>query len=99
MTGHRAPPAPAADAVPLPITGELDLHTFRPADLGELLPAYFGECRARGLREVRVIHGKGTGTLRATVHAALRRSPDVVSFRTGDEGSGSWGATLVTLRP
>jgi DNA-nicking Smr family endonuclease len=77
----------------------LDLHTFRPADLGELLPAYFAECRARGLREVRVVHGKGTGTLRETVHALLRRSPLVVSFRSGDENTGSWGATLVTLRP
>ena len=87
-------PAP----VPLPITGELDLHTFRPADLGELLPTYFAECRTRGIREVRVIHGKGTGTLRTTVHAWLRRSPLVVSFRSGDESTGSWGATIVTLR-
>ena len=93
-----APPA-APDAVPLPITDELDLHTFRPADLGELLPAYFAECQARGLREVRIIHGKGTGTLRETVHAHLRRSPLVASFRIGDEHTGSWGATLVRLRP
>jgi DNA-nicking Smr family endonuclease len=84
--------------VPLPISGELDLHTFRPEDLGELLPAYFAECAARGIREVRVIHGKGTGTLRTTVHALLRRSPAVATFRAGDEKSGGWGATLVTLR-
>ena len=96
-----APPAtddPAGEPVPLPITGELDLHTFRPSDLGELLPAYFAECRARGVREVRVVHGKGTGTLRTTVHAWLRTSPLVASFRSGDEHSGSWGATIVTLR-
>ncbi|MDO8540231.1 MAG: Smr/MutS family protein [Opitutaceae bacterium] len=83
--------------MPLPITGELDLHTFRPSDLGELLPAYFDECRSRGILEVRVIHGKGTGTLRTTVHALLRRLPHVESFRLGDETSGSWGATIVTL--
>jgi dsDNA-specific endonuclease/ATPase MutS2 len=47
---------------------------------------------------VRVIHGKGTGTLRATVHALLQRSPLVASFRSGDEHSGSWGATIVTLK-
>jgi dsDNA-specific endonuclease/ATPase MutS2 len=88
---HEAP-------VPLPITGELDLHTFRPQDLGELIPAYLAECAARGIREVRVVHGKGTGTLRTTVHALLRRSPLVASFRLGDEQSGSWGATIVTLR-
>ena len=90
---------PPADApVPIPITGELDLHTFRPDDLGALIPAYLAECAARGLRDVRVIHGKGTGTLRATVHALLQRSPLVQAFRLGDEHSGSWGATLVTLR-
>ena len=84
--------------LPLPITGELDLHTFRPSDVGELIPAWLAECATHGLREVRIIHGKGTGTLRTTVHALLRRSPLVQSFRLGDEHSGSWGATLVTLR-
>lgn len=94
MSVDSAENAPVA----IPITGELDLHTFRPSDLGELLPAYLAECAARGIREVRVIHGKGTGTLRTTVHALLRRLPLVASFRQGDENTGSWGATLVTLR-
>ncbi len=84
--------------VPIPITGELDLHTFQPEDLGELLPAYLEECAARGLNDVRIIHGKGTGTLRETVRALLERSPLVQSFRPGDTLSGSWGATIVTLR-
>ena len=84
--------------IPLPITGELDLHTFRPSDLGELIPVYLEECAARGLVEVRIVHGKGTGTLRTTVHALLRRCRLVKGFRPGDEHSGSWGATLVTLR-
>lgn len=87
------------DPVALPIRGELDLHTFRPSDLGELIPAYLAECHARGLREVRIIHGKGTGTLRTTVHVLLQRSPLVRSFRLGDEHTGGWGATLVTLHP
>lgn len=85
-------------AVQLPITGELDLHTFRPSDLGELLPAYLAECQARQLRTVRIVHGKGTGTLRTTVHTLLRRSPLVKSFRLGDEHTGMWGATLVDLK-
>ncbi|HZP59857.1 MAG TPA: Smr/MutS family protein [Opitutaceae bacterium] len=84
--------------VPLPITGELDLHTFSPRDIGRLLPAYFEECRKQGIFSVRVVHGKGTGTLRATVQAWLRRSPLVQDFRSGDETSGGWGATVVTLR-
>lgn len=94
MSGKLPDPAP----VVLPITGELDLHTFRPEDLGELIPAYLGECAARKMREVRIVHGKGTGTLRTTVHALLKRSPLVQSFRSGDEHTGGWGATLVTLR-
>jgi DNA-nicking Smr family endonuclease len=84
--------------VPLPITGELDLHTFDPRDLGELIPAYLDECAARGIREVRIVHGKGTGTVRRTVHTLLQRCPIVSAIRQGDETSGSWGATIVTLR-
>ncbi|MFM1746432.1 MAG: hypothetical protein RLZZ188_98 [Verrucomicrobiota bacterium] len=99
MNGAAAKDDAGTEAVPLPITGELDLHTFRPADLGELLPAYFSECRARGLRRVRVVHGKGTGALRATVHAHLRRSPQVRTFGTCDGSAGSWGATWVELAP
>ncbi len=82
----------------MPITGELDLHTFRPQDLGDLIPAYLAECATRGICTVRIIHGKGTGTLRATVHALLRRSSLVDSYRQGDETSGGWGATIVALR-
>lgn len=87
------------DPVAIPITGELDLHTFRPAEIASLLDDYFAECRKRGLLRVRVIHGKGTGTLRTTVHAHLRRSPGVAGFSQGDETTGSWGATIVTLKP
>ncbi len=83
--------------VRLPITGELDLHTFDPRDLDELLPAWLAECRAHGLRSVRIVHGKGTGTLRTRVHAFLQRSPLVAEFHFGNERTGSWGATVVTL--
>ncbi|MCF7687454.1 MAG: Smr/MutS family protein [Cephaloticoccus sp.] len=84
--------------VELPITWELDLHTFQPSDLPELIPAYLAACVARNFREVRIIHGKGTGTLRTTVQTILQRLPQVQSFRLGDEHSGGWGATVVTLR-
>ena len=85
--------------VVIPITGELDLHTFRPADAASLVETYLAECRRRGLHRVRIIHGKGTGALRETVHARLRTLPGVVGFVLGDEHSGGWGATLVTLAP
>ncbi len=87
------------EPVRIPLTGELDLHTFRPQEIASLLESYLEECARTGIREVRVVHGKGTGTLRETVHAWLRRSPRVAGFRLGDERTGGWGATLVTLMP
>jgi dsDNA-specific endonuclease/ATPase MutS2 len=92
--GAEDEPAP----VTIPITWELDLHTFQPADLPVLIPAYLDACLVQNLKKVRIVHGKGTGTLRQTVHAILQRSPQVLSFHLGDESTGSWGATLVTLR-
>ena len=88
-----------AAPVRIPITGELDLHNFQPREIASLLEEYLAECARIGHREVRIVHGKGTGTLRTTVQAWLRRSPRVVSFRPGDEHTGGWGATLVTLKP
>ena len=89
---------PEVTPLPLPITGELDLHTFRPEDLDDLIPAYLAECAARHFPDVRIIHGKGTGRLRVRVHTLLRSSPFVRTYRLGDARSGSWGATVVTLR-
>jgi dsDNA-specific endonuclease/ATPase MutS2 len=86
------------DAVPLEISGALDLHTFKPSEVKELVPDYLDECVRRGISEVRIIHGKGTGVLRRVVHAALDRHPRVVSYRPGGSGEGAWGATMVTLR-
>ena len=95
----RMPEEPPEEPVDLPITGELDLHTFRPSEVVSLLDDYFSECRKRGLHRVRVVHGKGTGALRETVHAHLRHAPGVAGFALGDETSGGWGATVVTLKP
>jgi dsDNA-specific endonuclease/ATPase MutS2 len=91
-------PGQEPDAVELPINGVLDLHLFRPADVGDLVPEYLAECRKRGILQVRIIHGKGTGALRESVHAILRRMPEVAAFGLAAENAGSWGATLVTLR-
>jgi len=85
--------------VDVPIDGVLDLHTFQPREVKDLLPEYLLECREKDILEVRVIHGKGTGMLRETVHAILKRMPEIASFRLADETSGGWGATIVGLRP
>ena len=87
-----------AEGVVLPIDGTLDLHTFRPDEVRELLPDYISECLARQIHELRIIHGKGRGILRAHVRKILGRDPRVESIRNADESAGSFGATLVTLR-
>ncbi len=87
-----------ADATVLPIEGVLDLHAFVPAEVKAVVTAYLEACLEAGLGEVRLIHGKGVGALRRTVHALLERHPRVVAFRLADEAQGGWGATLVTLR-
>jgi len=86
-------------AVALPIDGILDLHAFRPKEVKELVPEYLAECRARGILEVRIIHGKGDGTLRRIVHAALDRIEFVQGYRLAEQTSGGWGATRVDLLP
>jgi len=96
---NTPPQSPPPEPVRIPITGELDLHTFHPRETARVLDAYIEACLEKGIGEVRIIHGKGTGALRETVHAHLRRHPRVVSFRLGDETSGAWGATLARLRP
>jgi len=80
-----------------PIDGVLDLHAFRPAEARELVADYLKECRDRGILEVRIIHGKGTGALRRTVHAVLARMPEVSSFQPANDSVSGWGATVVTL--
>ncbi len=82
-----------------PIDGTLDLHAFKPGEVGDLVPEYLAECGRRGIRQVRIIHGKGTGQLRERVHAVLRRIPAVASFSLAPGAMGGWGATVVELRP
>lgn len=81
-----------------PIDGTLDLHTFLPGEVTDLVPEYLAACRERDITQVRIIHGKGVGTLRRTVESVLRKLPYVESFNSADETAGGWGATIVTLR-
>jgi dsDNA-specific endonuclease/ATPase MutS2 len=91
-------PEPDNAPVEIPIDGVLDLHTFSPKDVRDLVPEYIGECLSRGITEIRIIHGKGTGTLKAVVHGLLKKDPRVASFKDAGTGGGGWGATEVKLR-
>jgi Smr domain len=86
------------EPVEQPINGALDLHTFQPSDVKDLVPEYLTACRERGILRVRIIHGKGTGTLKRMVQSILKKLPYVESFRTAEEEGGGWGATIVELR-
>ena len=86
------------DPVEFLINGELDLHIFRPSEVGELVPDYIGLCLEKGITRVRIIHGKGTGTLRTTVHAILKRDSRVARFELAGPGEGGWGATVAHLK-
>ena len=81
----------------LPIDGLLDLHTFRPEDAASVVDDYLRACQEQGIFEVRIIHGKGKGVLRRTVHALLEKHALVLDFSL-DSGPSSWGATVVRLR-
>jgi len=80
------------------LTDVLDLHAFAPRDVKELVGDYLDEAVARGWTEVRIIHGKGVGTLRTITHAVLDRHPAVASYQLADGKAGGWGATIVVLR-
>ena len=87
------------EPIQLPIDGVLDLHTFKPAEIKDLIPDYLAACRTRRILQVRIIHGKGIGNLRRTAHAILAKHPDVISYTVDYPQFGGWGATLVQLRP
>lgn len=86
------------EVIELPISDSLDLHTFHPREVKDLVNAWLDEVWARGFSEVRIIHGKGTGQLRERVHSVLRKHPAVERFELGAHGRGSWGATVAWLR-
>lgn len=92
-------PGDGPDEIPSVEIGDvLDLHTFRPRDIPDLVADYLDECQIRGFQQVRIIHGKGIGNLRRTVHAILERHDGVEEYALAEESAGGWGATLVRLK-
>lgn len=87
----------ADDPVEVPLEDVIDLHSFRPSETASVVEEYLAAAAARGFREVRVVHGRGTGAQRRTVRAVLARSPLVLEFRDAPPERGGWGATVVLL--
>ncbi len=83
------------DPVRVPIEDWIDLHTFRPREVADLVEEYLYQARLRGFRRVRIIHGRGTGVQREIVRSILKRHPGVISFSDAPDR----GATLVVLAP
>jgi DNA-nicking Smr family endonuclease len=85
------------DIIHIPIDGVLDLHTFNPKEVASVVYEYLSACVDKDIYEVRIIHGKGKGVLRRTVHGLLEKHPLVLEFKL-DTGPSSWGTTLVHLK-
>ena len=85
------------EPVRIPIDGVLDLHAFSPKDAASVVDEYLRACIEERIYEARVIHGKGRGDLRRTVHSLLEKHPDVLKFNL-DSGHSGWGATVVYLK-
>jgi DNA-nicking Smr family endonuclease len=83
--------------VKLTIEDVLDLHTFRPKDIPDLLEDYFSECLKAGIYSVRIIHGKGKGIQKKRVQGLLEKNSLVTAFKEAPPEAGGWGATLVEL--
>jgi DNA-nicking Smr family endonuclease len=84
--------------IQLPIDGVLDLHSFQPREVKDLVQDYLAACQEKGILQVRIIHGKGIGNLRRTVHALLAKHPEVIDYGLDHPQFGGWGATIVNLR-
>jgi DNA-nicking Smr family endonuclease len=89
---------PDQEPIVLPIDGVLDLHTFSPKEVADLLADYVAECHKMRIYDLRIIHGKGKGILKDRVRKILAQNPMVESFSEAPLEAGGWGATLVRLK-
>ncbi len=95
---HLSDLQPDEDQGFIRVTDVLDLHGFFPQQIPEVLEEFINEARRLGIREVRVIHGKGRSRLKYEVHSFLREDDRVEAFSDAPADLGGWGATLVLLK-
>ena len=89
---------PFPEPIELEITDSLDLHAFAPHEVKSVVQNYLQEARKKGFKIVRIIHGKGIGVQREMVRKVLSETDFVKSYKTADEFSGSWGATIAEFK-
>ena len=89
---------PDEDPVVLPLEDHIDLHPFAPRDIPSVVEEYVWQCHEEGLREVRLIHGRGKGVQRRIVQSALEKNPLVESCHDAPPERGGWGATVAVIR-
>lgn len=89
---------PFSEPIDLEITDSIDLHSFAPRDVKSVVENYLEEVRKKNFKLVRIIHGKGIGVQREIVRKVLEASDSVESYKSGDEFSGGWGATIAKLK-
>jgi DNA-nicking Smr family endonuclease len=93
------PPDPPFDQpVILPVEDSIDLHAFQPKDIPSVVEEYLEQCKQAGFRELRIVHGKGTGVQRKVVRSVLGKHPAVESYHDAPPEAGGWGATIVMLK-
>ena len=80
-----------------PVRLELDLRGANAEEAIEKVDKYIDDAEIAGLHEVTLIHGKGTGALRKSIHDFLRTRPHVAAYRLGKYGEGESGVTVVTI--
>ena len=92
------------EPIQLPIDGVLDLHTFSPREIKDLVPDYLAACRERGIFQVRIIHGKGLGSinrepvLKLHVRHWLMQRDEVLAYVQARPADGGGGAVMVLLK-
>ena len=97
MSGMYGDDPHSEEPLRIPITDSLDLHTFRPHEVKDLVEEYLNECVQRGFHEVRIIHGKGTGALRTKINQQLEQDERVRSHEMGELYEGGAGVTVVEM--
>jgi len=89
---------PPDEPLRIPITDIFDLHSVQPKEVEAVVAAYLEEARSMGLKNLRIIHGRGIGVQRRIVRAVLARTPFVAAYADAPPEAGGWGATIVCLR-